>query len=59
MEFAKWIITVTPPELFPEKGQVGAKAPVHPDFILPVKRVWAGGLYPLSPTPTTDKPGFS
>lgn len=59
MDFIQWVISVTPPAFYPEKGdQVGAKAPVHPDVIVPTKRVWAGAIYPQTPTPTTGTPGF-
>ena len=65
MDFIQWVISVTPPAFYPEKGeQLGAKAPLHPDIVIPTKRVWTGTLYPQSPTVGTPnstpngKPGF-
>jgi len=60
MEFAQWIIAVTPPTFFPAKGEsIGAKAPVHPDVVVLTKRVWEGRVYPPTPTPTSEvKTGF-
>jgi hypothetical protein len=60
MDFAQWIIAVTPPTFFPAKGEsIGAKAPAHPDVVIETKRVWEGRVYPLTPTPTSEvKTGF-